>query len=398
MITLLDVVFACAALALLAAVLVLLVEVVLALTTRSRRSVARGSRPPVAVLIPAHNEESVISGAIRSILPQLSGTDQLVVVADNCSDKTGEIASNEGARVVVRLDPARVGKGYALDFGVRNLRPSSPEVVIVIDADCQAAPGAIDTLARACASTSRPAQALYLMHVVPNSHPGTRLAQFAWVIKNHVRPLGLQRLDLPCQLMGTGMAFPWAVLANAELATGDIVEDLKLGISCARAGAPPLFCPDALVTGTFPTSPEGMRVQRTRWEHGHLGMILNEVPRLLFESFTNANPRLMALALDLSIPPLALLALLIGAVWLGSLLLYASADAALPFILSTAALLMFAIAMSSAWVGYGRNTLPLGDLAYAAAYSLTKIPLYLKFLVARETVWVRSKRDGEQSK
>jgi cellulose synthase/poly-beta-1,6-N-acetylglucosamine synthase-like glycosyltransferase len=398
LITLLDVIFACAALALLAAVVVLLVEVVLALTTRSRRSLVRGRRPPIAVLIPAHNEESVISGAIRSILPQLSDTDQLVVVADNCSDKTGEIASDEGARVVVRLDPARVGKGYALDFGVRNLRPSRPEVVIVIDADCQVAPGAIDTLARACASSSRPVQALYLMHVVPNSHPGTRLAQFAWVIKNHVRPLGLLRLDLPCQLMGTGMAFPWAVLANAELATGDIVEDLKLGISCARAGAPPLFCPDALVTGTFPTSREGMRVQRTRWEHGHLGMMLKEAPRLLFESFTNANPRLMALALDLSIPPLALLALLLGAVWLASLLLYVTTELGLPLALSTAAVLMLMITVFLSWLRYGRQTLSLGDLAYATVYSTAKIPLYVKFLFSRQTAWVRSKRDGDGSR
>ena len=54
-----------------------------------------------------------------------------------------------------------------------------------------------------------------------------RLAEFAWVIKNQVRPLGLHRLGLPCQLMGSGMASPWACINSADLATGHIVEDLN---------------------------------------------------------------------------------------------------------------------------------------------------------------------------
>ena len=391
--TFLEVLLPCVATLLIAPVVVLYFEVLAALTIRGRQSTVRGTRPTIAVLMPAHNEASGIAGAIRSILPQLSGFDQLLVVADNCSDDTAAVASTEGARVVERFDTGRAGKGYALDFGVWHLRSWSPEVVIVIDADCQIAPGTIDTLARVSAATGRPVQALYLMHTPPHSDLSTRIAQFAWVIKNQVRPLGLNRLDLPCQMMGTGMAFPWPVLAKTELATGNIVEDIELGISCTRAGTPPLFCPEALVTSPFPTSLEGIQAQRTRWEHGHIAMILSEVPRMVRQSVADLNPHLMALALDLSVPPLSLLALELGAAWLATFLLYYMAKIASPLYISTAGILMLVVAVSLCWVRYGRHVLSSRDLAYSLIYGISKIPLYAKFFVSRQTHWVRSKRD-----
>jgi hypothetical protein len=47
------------------------------------------------------------------------------------------------------------------------------------------------------------------------------------------------------------------------------------------------------------------------------------------------------------------------------------------------------------WMRYGRRILSLGSLAHAGLYILWKIPLYAKFLVARQVNWVRSKRDEE---
>src|ERR1700722_4751052 len=95
---------------------VLFVEVTAAVTRRDIPRPPEGERRPIAVLMPAHNESSVIASAIRSVLPQLVAQDRLVVVADNCSDDTAAIAATEGAEVVVRTDFARRGKGYALDL------------------------------------------------------------------------------------------------------------------------------------------------------------------------------------------------------------------------------------------------------------------------------------------
>jgi cellulose synthase/poly-beta-1,6-N-acetylglucosamine synthase-like glycosyltransferase len=387
-------VFGFAALVLLVPVTVLFVEVALAVTRRTRDVLEEGARPRVAVLVPAHNEASVVAGTIRLILQQLSTSDRLLVVADNCSDDSAAIASAEGAQVIVRSEPTLRGKGYALDFGVRHLQADAPDVLIVIDADCQIGAGAIDRLARCCARSGRPVQALYLMYAPEGAVLTTRIAQFAWIVKNQVRPLGLRRLGLPCQLMGTGMAFPWPCLTATTLATGHIVEDLKLGIDLTRAGVPPLFCPEALVTSVYPTSPAGLVAQRTRWEHGHLGVILAEVPRLFLDSVRRAKPSLAVLALDLSVPPLALLALQMVAIWIACTLLYIFAGGtAFPLSISSTALGVLALAVLSSWARYGRHVVSLGDLALAPVYALSKIPMYARFLVARQVDWVRSRRD-----
>lgn len=72
---------------------VLVVETVAALLPR-RRSFAdqAGPRPSCAVLIPAHDEEAGIGRTLAGVLAQLRPGDRLLVVADNCSDRTAAAA------------------------------------------------------------------------------------------------------------------------------------------------------------------------------------------------------------------------------------------------------------------------------------------------------------------
>jgi cellulose synthase/poly-beta-1,6-N-acetylglucosamine synthase-like glycosyltransferase len=378
---------------LLVPVIVLFVEVLLGVSTREDNGPHMDRRSRLAVIMPAHDEESIIATALRAVMPQLNPSDRMIVVADNCADQTASIAAAEGAEVIVRSDAIRRGKGYALDSGVRHLEGNAPEIVVIVDADCLVTPGSLDQLAHACARTARPVQALYLMHAPVGANPLMRIAEFAGVLKNRVRPLGLRRMGLPCQLMGTGMAFPWSTISTANLATGHIVEDLKLGIDLARAGTPPLFCPDAMVTSTFPLSNEGIKSQRTRWEHGHLAVILSDGPSLLIESVTTMNINLMALALDLIVPPLALLMFLVLGIWLSALIWYAVSGAQLPLALATLAGALLALSVLLSWIRFGQRIVTLGGLMLGVAYAVWKIPLYAKFLIARQLDWVRSKRD-----
>ena len=389
----LEILLGGAAILLLLPVAVLFIEVALAVTMHGLNLGKLGARGSLAIVVPAHNEASMIAGTLRSILPDLGPSDRLLVVADNCSDETATIASASGAETIVRTDETRRGKGYALDFGIRHLARAAPDVVIVIDADCQVAAGAIDRLARICMYTARPVQALYLMYSPPDAGLMTRIAEFAWVVKNQVRPLGAHRLGLSCQLMGTGMAFPWSCISTANLASGHIVEDLKLGLELVRAGSPPLFCPYALVTSVFPASKDGIQSQRARWEHGHLGVIASELPRLFLDSVARRNIQLLAAALDLSVPPLALLVLQVTGVWCVSLLLYFFTRALIPLSIASVAALFFFVSVLLAWARYGRRIISLGSLALGAVYAFWKIPLYARFLVARQVNWVRSKRD-----
>jgi cellulose synthase/poly-beta-1,6-N-acetylglucosamine synthase-like glycosyltransferase len=188
------------------------------------------------------------------------------------------------------------------------------------------------------------------------------------------------------------MAVPWNCISRVGLASGELVEDLKLGIDLASAGKAPVFCPQALVVSEFPTSMGATRSQRKRWEHGHLGLMLR-IPGLLFRSLTSLNTGLLALALDLCVPPLALLLLLIAAVWSACALFYFSTALALPILLASFAAILFTSSVLLAWGRYGRRIVPMRGLAMALPYALGKLPLYAKFLFARQSDWVRSKRN-----
>ena len=373
--------------------LILFVQTVCALTYRRGAAQPQGLRPKVAVLMPAHDEATGIRQSLENLRPQLLPGDRLVVVADNCSDDTAAIAAAAGAEVIERRDPTRRGKGFALDFGVRHLERSPPEVVIIADADCSFSAGSIDILARECLTRGRPIQGLYLMQSPEGAGTRTRVAQFAWLVKNLVRPTGYLALALPCHLMGTGMAFPWACIRSAQLATGHIVEDMQLGLDLARAGEAAHFCPDVLITSFFPQTDDGIRSQRTRWEHGHLGLIVAEAPRLLLSGLRNANVGAIALALDLMVPPLALFVMLAGlnVILDGAFALLGGRSA--PLALASATLALLGISVLLAWVRYGQHIISLYDLASAPVYALRKVPIYIGFLLSRQLDWVRSKRD-----
>ena len=375
---------------------VLLIEVAAAAGIRARPSPERTNRRlRVAVLVPAHNEELVIDVCLKSILEQERDIDRLIVIADNCVDNTASIAIAAGAEVVTRTDTQRRGKGYALDFGVQHLRTNPPDIVLIIDADCRVEASGISRLTRYCADAARPIQALYLMRASGNGGAKMRIAEFAWRVKNLVRPLGLKKLGLPSQLMGTGMAFPWECISRAQLATGHIVEDLQLGIDLALAGTAPRFYPDTLFTSEFAISQEGFRTQRTRWEHGHLSLIVGAVPRLVFASIVSLDVDLLALALDLSVPPLALLTMAAGLLWILTLCLYLPTRDLAPLLLASITCGMLAISVLVSWLRFARDTISLRDLGFTVLYTIGKIPLYLRFIYARQFDWVRSKRNGE---
>lgn len=378
-------------------VFVFFIEIAAGLLRRGNTVSVSGSevRKRVAVLVPAHNEGDSLRPTLNNIKQQLFPGDRLVVVADNCVDDTKAVAEAAGAEAIERIDPSTPGKGYALDFGLAHLASNPPDVVIVVDADCHLAAGSIDRLALACAATNRPVQSLDLMNAPNESSIKYHVAEFAWRVKNWVRPLGLKALNLPCQLMGSGMAFPWDVIRAASLAHGSTVEDIQLGLELAEAGSHPLFCPAAKVTSCFPTSLEAAQRQRKRWEEGHIGMILGAGPRFFWAAICRGNLGLLALVLDLIVPPLSLLVLLVTAMLVvaGAAAAFGAPPAALFITLVSFSVLAASVLL--AWIEYGRDVLPMKKLLSIPGYVLAKLPLYHQILSRRTTPkWVRTDRSG----
>ncbi len=388
-----------AAFILLIPVSVFVVECLLALIPERRQAWdPNGPAPKTVVMVPAHNEEAEIGATLASLKTAAPDDSRILVVADNCSDKTAEVARAAGAECVERHDTERRGKGYALVFGLDHLASAPPDVVIVVDADCRVSQDALKLIAQKAHRTQRPVQADYVLTPPAEHTPLSVISGLAVLVKNRVRPAGLRRIGMPCHLTGSGMAFPYEVMRKAPPAGAYLVEDMLIGIELAKLGHPPLSCSEAEVTSHLPERDEAAQGQRRRWEHGHLTTLLQHGPALVKDGVTRGSPMLVAMGLDLLVPPLALLIMLMLAGLAITFLAGLIGIGFGPFFMLFGGLGWLTVAVGAAWFVYGRETLPFKYVATIPAYVAWKIPLYLSYFFKRgQATWVRTERSSERT-
>jgi glycosyltransferase involved in cell wall biosynthesis len=85
----------------------------------------------VSVVIPAYNEENQIAGCLESVAAISHDGFEVIVVDDNSTDKTVEVASRYPVRVIRRS--SRGGIAAARNSGLQAVRG---EIVAFVDADC----------------------------------------------------------------------------------------------------------------------------------------------------------------------------------------------------------------------------------------------------------------------
>jgi cellulose synthase/poly-beta-1,6-N-acetylglucosamine synthase-like glycosyltransferase len=395
MIAILGVLLLLAAVVLAVPTAVLCTECLLGLLPRRPNHEGVDEKPSaIAVVIPAHDESSVIGPTVEHLRQQIGAGDTLLVVADNCGDDTAKIAQEAGATVIERVDPEHRGKGYALSFATAYLKEHEvPSAVVIIDADCRISDGGVSRLASLALKTRRPVQADYTLDPSPSASPGARMSAFAFQVRNRIRPRGLERLGGTVHLAGTGMALPWEVLASAPAMQGHITEDLALGVELTLSGHPPMLCADVHVTSDLAPNQAGQATQRRRWESGHLQTLARYVPRLLTQAFARRKPRLLLSAIDLAIPPLAMhVTVLLGGCGLGLLGLLLGTSL-LPVTLFAAEIVGTAASIGLVWLVAGRDVLRFEDWLSLPGYVLAKIPGYLRLLGRkRDLDWKKTER------
>ncbi len=103
------------------------------------------SLSPLAVVIPAFNEESNIAQVLAQMPTQVCGRPLSVIVIDDGSvDGTAEMARAQGALTV--RSPINRGGGAALRLGFDIVRLHGVEIVVTMDADGQHLPAEIERL------------------------------------------------------------------------------------------------------------------------------------------------------------------------------------------------------------------------------------------------------------
>lgn len=370
---------------------------VLAAAARNRPSAAAGrSTLRFDVIIPAHNEEIDIADTVRSVLamdypPRLF---RVLVVADNCTDRTAEVAADAGAQVLVRHAPALRGKGYALGYALeRTLADGFADAAVVIDADSVVSANLLAALSAHIASGARALQVDYGVRN-PESSWRTRLMHLAFTAFHTLRSLARERFGVSCGLRGNGMAFTTDLLRAVPPRAFSIVEDVEYGIALGLAGVRVRYVAEAQVRGTMCDGETSSRSQRRRWEQGRSALAKQYAVRLLIESLRRRDPLLLDLAVDLIVPPLGTIAAVVasGILACGLAVLSGVPLRLAPWLwtLSAAGLAMYvgrALALSgTGWRG-------LVDLLQVPAYVVWKLLLPVLGRARGSEEWVRTARE-----
>lgn len=371
--------------------LIFSIEVLFGVAEGKRREID-GALPKICILMPAHNEAEIITATLARLKDALPAKASILVVADNCTDNTAEVVRKSGFAVLERFDAKRRGKGYALAHGRSWLTEDPPDCVIIFDADCATDAASLADLACFSVTKNSPVQAGYFFEPDLSVPAKVQISNFALWVKNIVRQRGAYRLGGGAILTGTGMAFPWRIFAELPLATASIVEDLALTIDLVRAGNAPAYLDQATVYSTAAAEVATLE-QRSRWEHGFLGVARNHGWPMLRSGILRMDRKSALLGLHLLVPPLALLLATSFSVVIVLFGLAVLIDDWLPFVFPAFALAVALLSVIIAWISGGHRWLKARAILLVPFYVAWKIPLYLRYALGQTATWIRTDRN-----
>ncbi len=245
-----------------------------AILSRSGPKPTQEPQSRLLIVIPAHNEESGIAATVNSCraADYPESLFRVVVIADNCSDRTAAAAEEAGACVVERVDSVKKSKGYAIEYLIENLDRSgeldSLDALVVIDADTTIDPHLLRRFDTGLRSGQDWIQSYYTVANTDQSWR-TRLMTYSFSLFNGALLRGQHALGTSASLRGNGMCFSTRGLRRRSWASHGLVEDLEFTWKLRIAGETIAFEPSARVYGVMPTSGgTAAASQRRRWEFG----------------------------------------------------------------------------------------------------------------------------------
>lgn len=223
----------------------------------------------IAILIPAHNEEAAIGLTIDSCQQSDYPPDryQLFVIADNCTDGTAQVVRQKGITCLERNDEEKRGKGHALAWAFPRLSEYPWDAVMVVDADCNLHPQALNAVNAELRSGSPVLQINYVASNPDDSSISFALA-LANTLENDLFYAPKSALELAVFLRGTGFVLHRKILERFPWDAHSIVEDAEYTARLLAHDISVKFLPEVSVRSEFPIDAAQMAVQRSRWVGG----------------------------------------------------------------------------------------------------------------------------------
>jgi Glycosyltransferases, probably involved in cell wall biogenesis len=245
-----------------------------------------------ALVIAAHNEELVIGHVIESLIKQNypRGMYDIFVVADNCNDKTAEIAEKHGAIVYIRNDDVKRGKGYALEWIFDKIYEMDDkfDVISVFDADNLVSSNYLLEMNKQLSMGHKVVQG-YIDSKNPFDSWITCSYSIAFWMANRVFQLPRYYLGLSCSLCGTGFCVDIGVLKKIGWGATCLTEDLEFTMKLALHGMKVAWAHEAVVYDEKPLTLKQSWHQRKRWMQGHADCAARFLRPLFSKAFKDTD-------------------------------------------------------------------------------------------------------------
>jgi len=252
-----------------------------------------------AILVPAHDEDLLISTLCESLLKiQYPSTHyETFIIADNCKDRTSEIAASFPIRVLIRNEPNRIGKGYAINWALDQLEFDKYEAVFMVDADNIVAPTLLIELNK---SVNQGEMAIQCYNTVANRSDSwfSELLFVSRTVNNLLYHHSKYKLGLSSYLTGNGMCFSTELLRQIGWNAFSIGEDWEYYAKLIDNRIKITFAKDAKVFHQESRSLKQATSQRLRWSSGRFAILKNAGLRLFFSGLRNKD----WFSLDASMP------------------------------------------------------------------------------------------------
>ncbi|WP_018348934.1 glycosyltransferase [Longispora albida] len=233
---------------------------------RGRRSDPdEGYRPPVTVIVPAHNEAANIAATVESLTATEYPGLEIVVVDDGSVDGTGKIVAGLALPQVVVVRQDNAGKAAALSTGIAH---ASNDLIVLIDGDTIIEQ---DTLALLVQPFRDPKVGAVAGNAKVANRSGLlgRWQHLEYVIAFNLDRRVFEVAECMPTVPGALGAFRRAALAGAGgVSTATLAEDTDLTMAVCRAGWKIVYADRACAWTEAPSTWGGLWRQRYRWCFG----------------------------------------------------------------------------------------------------------------------------------
>ena len=224
-------------------------------------------------IIPAHNEENVIGPLVESLINQNYPKDyyDIYVIADNCTDRTAEIAEKAGAIVLKRFDEEHKTKGYALQwFLEQKIKEDAPyDAFCIFDADNIVDSNFLKAMNKKLCQGEDVVQGYRDIKNPTDSWVSAGYALFYWTM-NRFYHLARYNVGLSPLINGTGFMVRFDVIKPDGWNTNTLTEDIEFSLKRIINGKKLGWATDAIVYDEQPVGFKQSWKQRTRWTVGHI--------------------------------------------------------------------------------------------------------------------------------